>query len=42
MRPAPSEVRIVETAEGPVAEALDDIPPLTDELVRDVLEQTRR
>lgn len=42
MRPAASEVQIVETPEGPVAAPLDDVPPLTDELVRDVLEQTRR
>jgi AbrB family transcriptional regulator (stage V sporulation protein T) len=42
LRPAVTEVRIVETPQGPVAEPLDDVAPLTDELVRDVLEQVRR
>jgi AbrB family looped-hinge helix DNA binding protein len=42
MRPEPSEVKVVETPEGPVAVPLRDLPPLTDELVRDVLEQVRR
>jgi AbrB family looped-hinge helix DNA binding protein len=42
IRPAPADVSIVETPEGPVAHIQDDIPPLTDEMVRDVLEQVRR
>jgi AbrB family looped-hinge helix DNA binding protein len=42
LRPATTEVRIVETAEGPVLERLEPGEPLTDELVRDVLEQVRR
>jgi AbrB family looped-hinge helix DNA binding protein len=42
LRPAALDVRIVETPEGPVAEAVDDVPPLSSELVRDVLEQVRR
>ena len=42
LRPATSDVRIVDTDEGPVAAPLEDVPPLTDELVRDVLEQVRR
>jgi AbrB family looped-hinge helix DNA binding protein len=42
LRPAPTEVSVVETPQGPVAEPLDAVSPLTDELVRDVLEQVRR
>lgn len=42
LRPAATEVKVVETPQGPVAEPLDDVAPLTDELVRDVLEQVRR
>jgi AbrB family looped-hinge helix DNA binding protein len=42
LRPAATEVKVVQTADGPVAEPVDSVPPLTDELVRDVLEQVRR
>ena len=35
-------VRVRETDEGPVAEPLDRIAPLTDDVVRDALEQVRR
>jgi AbrB family looped-hinge helix DNA binding protein len=42
LRPAATEVRIVETPQGPVAEPLQEVPALTDELVRDVLEKVRR
>jgi AbrB family looped-hinge helix DNA binding protein len=42
LRPAVAEVAVVETPQGPVAEPLGELPPLTDELVRDVLEQARR
>jgi AbrB family looped-hinge helix DNA binding protein len=42
LRAALAEVRIVDTDEGPVAEPLEQVEPLTDELVRDVLEQVRR
>lgn len=42
LRPAATEVRILETPEGPVAEPLEPIPPLTDELVREALERARR
>jgi AbrB family looped-hinge helix DNA binding protein len=42
LRPAPTEVRLVETSEGLGAVPLDELPPLTDEQVRDVLEQVRR
>jgi AbrB family looped-hinge helix DNA binding protein len=42
IRPAPTEVRVLETQQGPVAQPLEDLPPLTDELVREALEQARR
>ncbi len=42
MRPATTDVRIVETAEGPVAQPLTELPPMTDEMVREVLEKVRR
>lgn len=42
LRPATAEVTIVETPEGPVLHARGDVPPLTTEMVRDVLEDVRR
>jgi AbrB family looped-hinge helix DNA binding protein len=42
IRPAATEVDIVETPQGPVAVPREELPPLTDEAVRDVLEQVRR
>ncbi|HLE99199.1 MAG TPA: AbrB/MazE/SpoVT family DNA-binding domain-containing protein [Gaiellaceae bacterium] len=42
LRPAPAEVRVVDTAEGPVAKPLEALPPLTDEIVRDTLDHVRR
>jgi AbrB family looped-hinge helix DNA binding protein len=42
LRLAPSVVEVVETPEGPVLRALEEVEPLTDELVRDTLEQVRR
>ena len=42
LRLAPSAVEVVETPDGPVLRALEDVEPLTDELVRDTLEQVRR
>jgi AbrB family looped-hinge helix DNA binding protein len=42
LRPATAEVRIVDTPEGPVATASGPMPQLTDEQVREVLEQVRR
>jgi hypothetical protein len=35
-------VRIVTTSQGVVAEPLDDVPPLTDAIVRSTLEAIRR
>ena len=42
IRPAPAEVEIVETPEGPVAAAVGELPALTDEAVREALERIRR
>jgi AbrB family looped-hinge helix DNA binding protein len=42
LRPAATTVTIVETEEGPVAQQVDDLPAMTDGLVREVLEQVRR
>jgi AbrB family looped-hinge helix DNA binding protein len=42
LRPVSAKVRIVQTAEGPVAEALEEIPTLTDATVRETLERIRR
>lgn len=42
LRPAPTAVQVVDTPQGPVAEPLEELPALTDELVRDTLEQVRR
>jgi AbrB family looped-hinge helix DNA binding protein len=42
LRPATTAVTIVETPEGPVAQPVGDVPAMTDELVREVLEQVRR
>ncbi len=35
------KIRVVETAEGLVVEALGDVPPLTDARVRETLERIR-
>lgn len=42
LSPVPTDIRLVDTPEGPVAEPITDIPPLTDEQVRDTLERIRR
>jgi len=39
---APTDVTVEDTPEGPVARPTRVVPPLTDEVVRDALEQTRR
>jgi AbrB family looped-hinge helix DNA binding protein len=40
--PAPTPMRLVDEDDGPVAVADADMPPLTQEMVRDTLEQIRR
>lgn len=42
IRPATADVDVVETDDGPVVRPRVELPPLTDEMVRDTLEQTRR
>jgi AbrB family looped-hinge helix DNA binding protein len=42
LRPVSVETTVVETAEGPVAHPLDELPGLTDEVVRDTLDRVRR
>ena len=41
LRPIAAEVEVVETPEGPVIAPLESLTPMTDEQVRDVLEQVR-
>lgn len=40
--PVPLDVVVVQTAQGPVASPAKPLPPLTDAMVRDTLERTRR
>ncbi|MGH8925872.1 MAG: AbrB/MazE/SpoVT family DNA-binding domain-containing protein [Acidimicrobiia bacterium] len=40
--PAPLEIEIMETPEGPVAVPKTHVPPLTTDLVRETLEKIRR
>lgn len=40
--PAPTPMRLVDDGDGVVAVADTDMPPLTEELVRETLERTRR
>ena len=42
VRPVPAMVTIVDTSDGPVAEPADEMPVLTDAMVRDVLDRVRR
>jgi AbrB family looped-hinge helix DNA binding protein len=42
LRVRPVEMRIRETPEGPVIEPVEELPQLTDELVRETLERVRR
>ncbi|MGH8936034.1 MAG: AbrB/MazE/SpoVT family DNA-binding domain-containing protein [Acidimicrobiia bacterium] len=42
IRPGPTPMWLVEAESGPVAVPERELPPLTDEMVRDLLEQTRR
>jgi AbrB family looped-hinge helix DNA binding protein len=42
VRPVPAAVRIVETDDGPVAQPIEDMPVLTDAMVRETLDRVRR
>lgn len=42
IRLVPAEVRIVETPDGPVAEAIQEVRPLADDVVRDTVDRVRR
>ena len=42
IEPAATPMRLAEGTEGPVAVPDDELPPLTDEIVRDTLDHTRR
>lgn len=42
IEPAPTAMTLVRRAGGAVAVPVEKIPPLTDDLVRDTLERTRR
>ena len=42
LTPAPTPMRLIDDGDGLTAVPDDDLPPLTAELVRDILEQTRR
>ncbi len=42
VRPIPAEVVIAQTPQGPVASPIGSLPPLTDAIVRETLERTRR
>lgn len=42
IRPAAADTRIVHTPQGPVAQPVDDLPPLTDDDVQAAIESTRR
>lgn len=42
MSPAPTDMTLVERGSGPVAVPAEELPPLTDEVVRATLERGRR
>lgn len=42
IHPAAAKVQIVETEEGVVAQPLEDLPALTDDIVRATLDSVRR
>ena len=42
IRPVAADTRIVRTAQGPVAQPVDELPALTDDDVRSAIESTRR
>jgi AbrB family looped-hinge helix DNA binding protein len=42
IRPVPANVTIVETPDGVIAQPVDEMPVLTDAIVRDTLDRVRR
>jgi hypothetical protein len=42
IEPAPTAMALVRRSGGPVAVPAEKLPPLTDDLVRETLERTRR
>jgi AbrB family looped-hinge helix DNA binding protein len=42
IRPVPAVVTIVDTPDGPLAEPSEDMPVLTDAMVRETLDRVRR
>jgi AbrB family looped-hinge helix DNA binding protein len=42
VRPVPAVVTIVDTPDGPIAEPAEDMPVLTDAMVRETLDRVRR
>jgi AbrB family looped-hinge helix DNA binding protein len=42
IEPAPTAMALVRRSGGPVAVPAEELPPLTDDLVRETLERTRR
>jgi AbrB family looped-hinge helix DNA binding protein len=42
IEPAPTAMRLVDEGHGPVAVPEEELPPLTDEVVRAAIEQSRR
>ena len=42
VRPVATDVHVVQTPEGPVAEPTVELPRLTDDIVRETIEHTRR
>lgn len=42
LRIAPAEVEVVDTPAGPVARPLEELPALTDDLVRETIDRVRR
>jgi AbrB family looped-hinge helix DNA binding protein len=42
IRPLPAAVRVVDTIDGPIGEAVEPIPSLSDDVVRNTLDRVRR
>lgn len=42
LEPMPAKIRLEDRADGPVAVAEEELPPLSDDVVRETLERSRR